>query len=53
MVNGFDYLTLETDCKQKAPLYAKAGIADYWILDVSQRQVYVFHEPSLKPTFSR
>ncbi|WP_322743966.1 Uma2 family endonuclease [Nostoc edaphicum] len=34
--------------KQKAPLYAKAGINDYWILDVNQRQVYVFREPSLK-----
>ncbi|MEH1846636.1 MAG: Uma2 family endonuclease [Nostoc sp.] len=40
--------TLETDRKQKAPLYAKAGIADYWILDVKQRQVYVFREPSLE-----
>ncbi|BAY79743.1 hypothetical protein NIES25_62290 (plasmid) [Nostoc linckia NIES-25] len=40
--------TLETDRKQKAPLYAKAGITDYWILDVNQRQVYVFREPSLE-----
>ncbi|MCC5598067.1 Uma2 family endonuclease [Nostoc favosum] len=40
--------TLDTDRKQKAPLYAKAGIADYWILDVNQHQVYVFREPSLK-----
>lgn len=39
--------TLETDRKQKAPLYAKAGIIEYWILDVNQRQVYLFREPSL------
>jgi Uma2 family endonuclease len=37
--------TLETDRKRKAPAYAKAGIADYWILDVYTRQVYVFREP--------
>ncbi|MBN3941408.1 MAG: Uma2 family endonuclease [Nostoc sp. NMS9] len=48
LVNGFDYSTLETDRKQKVPLYTTAGIADYWILDVNQRQVYVFREPSLK-----
>ncbi|MEH1837880.1 MAG: Uma2 family endonuclease [Nostoc sp.] len=40
--------TLDTDRKQKAPLYAKAGIADYWILDVNQHQVYVFCEPGLE-----
>ncbi|AUB36727.1 Endonuclease, Uma2 family [Nostoc flagelliforme CCNUN1] len=40
--------TLDTDRKQKAPLYAKAGIADYWILDVNQRQVFVLGEPLLQ-----
>ncbi|MCC5648952.1 Uma2 family endonuclease [Nostoc sp. XA013] len=40
--------TLDTDRKQKAPLYANAGIADYWILDVNQRQVFVFREPLLE-----
>ena len=39
--------TLEADRKQKAPLYAKARIAEYWILDVNQHQVYVFREPDL------
>lgn len=48
MVNSFDYSTLETDRKQKVPLYATARIADYWILDVNQRQVYVFREPGLE-----
>jgi Uma2 family endonuclease len=37
--------TLETDRNRKARAYAKAGIADYWILDVNTRQVYVFREP--------
>lgn len=40
--------TLETDRKQKARLYARAGITDYWILDVNQRQVYVFREPGIE-----
>ncbi|MEH2170240.1 MAG: Uma2 family endonuclease [Nostoc sp.] len=40
--------TLETDRKQKAPLYAKAEIADYWILDVNQRRVYIFRELGLE-----
>jgi Uma2 family endonuclease len=38
--------TLLGDRQQKAPVYAKAGIADYWILDVNTRQVYVFREPT-------
>jgi Uma2 family endonuclease len=37
--------TLYTDGKQKAPAYAKAGIADYWVLNVNKRQVHVFREP--------
>jgi Uma2 family endonuclease len=36
--------TLERDRKQKAAAYAKAGIADYWILNVNTRQVHVFRE---------
>jgi Uma2 family endonuclease len=38
--------TLEADRRQKAPLYAQAGITEYWILDVNKFQVYVFREPS-------
>jgi Uma2 family endonuclease len=37
--------TLAIDCKQKAQTYAKAKIADYWVLDVQKRQVYVFRQP--------
>ena len=36
--------TLERDRKQKATVYAKAGIADYWILNVNTRQVHIFRE---------
>lgn len=38
--------TLLNDRQQKALIYAKAGILDYWILDVNARQVYVFREPT-------
>ena len=38
--------TLAFDRGQKANLYAKAGIADYWILDVNARQVYVLRAPT-------
>jgi len=38
--------TLRTDCGIKATLYAQSGIADYWVLDVNNRQLHVFREPS-------
>lgn len=38
--------TLLSDRQTKALIYARAGIADYWILDVNSRQVLVFREPS-------
>ena len=37
---------LRTDCGIKATIYAQSGIADYWVLDVNNRQVHVFREPS-------
>ena len=30
----------------KGVLYAQSGIADYWVLDVNSRQLYVFREPN-------
>ncbi len=33
--------TLETDRKTKATAYAKAQIADYWIIDVKQRRIFI------------
>ena len=37
--------SLQDDRTVKAPLYARAGIVEYWILDVNTRQVYVFRDP--------
>ena len=38
--------TLLGDRQQKALVYVKAGISNYWILDVNAKQVYVFWEPT-------
>ncbi len=38
--------TLPQDCGLKAQLYAQAGLADYWVLDVQNRQLRVFRDPS-------
>jgi len=32
------------DRLEKAPLYARANIPEYWILDVSDRQAYIFRD---------
>ncbi|WP_049802689.1 Uma2 family endonuclease [Gloeothece verrucosa] len=37
--------TLKRDCQLKAKEYASAGIKDYWVLDVNNRQLYLFREP--------
>lgn len=34
--------TLQKDRREKALLYAVAGIPDYWILDLNKRQVFIF-----------
>ena len=38
--------TLKRDCELKAKHYAAAEIADYWVVDLTNRQLHVF----LKPT---
>jgi len=38
--------TLLNDRKQKALIYARANIMDYWILDVNANQVYIFRQPA-------
>ncbi|MEK0180512.1 MAG: Uma2 family endonuclease [Oscillatoriales cyanobacterium] len=38
--------TLRTDLGIKATIYAQSGIADYWVLDVNNRQLHVFREPT-------
>ncbi|MEM6253641.1 MAG: Uma2 family endonuclease [Cyanobacteria bacterium P01_D01_bin.156] len=37
--------SLKYDLETKAPLYAAAGIQEYWVLDVVERQLYQFRQP--------
>lgn len=39
--------TLRHDCEIKDKLYAQAGIEDYWVVDVKNRQLHVFRNPTL------
>jgi Uma2 family endonuclease len=41
--------TLDTDVTDKAELYATAGIADYWVLDLEGRRLLVFRDPVALP----
>lgn len=38
--------TLRYDCEIKDKLYAQAGIEDYWVVDVKNRQLHVFRNPT-------
>jgi Uma2 family endonuclease len=38
--------TLDYDRTVKAPLYARAGIVEYWILDVASRRLLVHRDPA-------
>ncbi|MBW4507850.1 MAG: Uma2 family endonuclease [Scytonematopsis contorta HA4267-MV1] len=38
--------SLKFDCETKCKAYAQAGIFDYWVLDVLNRELYVFREPN-------
>jgi Uma2 family endonuclease len=38
--------SLQLDCETKAKAYSQAGITDYWVLDVVNRQLHVFREPT-------
>lgn len=38
--------SLKMDCETKAKVYSQAGITDYWVLDVVNRQLHVFREPT-------
>ena len=40
-----NYSELDYDRLKKAPAYARAGILDYWILDVNLYQIYRFCQP--------
>src|SRR5205085_9394059 len=37
--------TLGFDLRTKSALYARAGIIDYWVLDISGRRMIVHREP--------
>ncbi len=37
--------SLEYDRSDKASIYAKAGIADYWIVNINERVVEVYRDP--------
>ena len=41
--------TLFYDTTTKAELYATANIADYWVLDLNNRQLHVFRDPQPLP----
>ena len=38
--------TLKQDCQVKDKLYAKAGIAEYWVVDIKNRQINIFRNPT-------
>ncbi len=37
--------SLKLDCEIKDKSHSKAGIRDYWVLDVVNRRLHVFREP--------
>lgn len=39
------FTTLDQDISEKAELYATAGVADYWVLDVEHDRALVFRDP--------
>jgi Uma2 family endonuclease len=41
--------SLALDTGDKASLYAAAGIADYWVIDVNDRRLHVFRDPQPDP----
>jgi Uma2 family endonuclease len=41
--------SLAYDLGDKANLYATGGIADYWVLDLPNRQLHVFRDPTADP----
>jgi Uma2 family endonuclease len=41
--------TLAYDTTTKAELYATAGVVEYWVLDVTGRQLFAFRDPQSLP----
>ena len=48
MVGEVSDSTLTYDLHTKANLYSAAGIAEYWVLDISGRQLHVHRIPSME-----
>jgi Uma2 family endonuclease len=40
------YSTFDIDFNEKALIYARANIAEYWILDILEDQVYILRQPT-------
>ena len=38
--------TLKQDCQVKDKLYAQSNIAEYWVVDLKNRQVNIFRDPT-------
>jgi Uma2 family endonuclease len=38
--------TLKQDCEVKDKLYARANIPEYWVVDIKNRQVRIFRDPT-------
>jgi Uma2 family endonuclease len=38
--------TLKQDCEVKDKLYARSSIAEYWVVDIKNRQVQIFRHPT-------
>jgi Uma2 family endonuclease len=38
--------TLQNDCETQGHIYARSRIDDFWVLDINERQLHVFREPS-------
>jgi Uma2 family endonuclease len=38
--------TLKQDCQVKDKLYARSNIAEYWVVDIKNRQVHIFRDPT-------
>ena len=40
------YSSLQSDLREKAELYAEAGIVEYWIVDANESRIHVFRNPA-------
>ena len=45
--------SLHSDLREKAELYAEAGIAEYWIVDANDRCIHVFRRPEQRQYLDR